>query len=130
MDFMDARLRTSLGQHGQDVFNLERWYRALDDELVASGEPLPTKQWAWLGKRFDVEADRLGLIVMPRAFTEAEVAENYRRSMERYNRAPSATVEWFEECQRLHGGSCGASLRHRNRMLIDAQKSPTLAEKR
>jgi hypothetical protein len=29
---------------------------------------------------------------------------------------------WFEECQQLHGGACGGSLKHRNRMLIDATK--------
>lgn len=32
-------------------------------------------------------------------------------------------VDWFAECQRLHHGECGGSLKHRNRMLIDAEKA-------
>lgn len=32
-------------------------------------------------------------------------------------------TDWFEECQRLHGGGCGGSMKHRMRTLIDAEKA-------
>lgn len=35
---------------------------------------------------------------------------------------PSASDAWFTECQQLHNGQCGGSLRHRTRMLIDTGK--------
>jgi uncharacterized protein YdaU (DUF1376 family) len=31
--------------------------------------------------------------------------------------------DWFDECKQLHGGECGARLRHHNRMLMDAEKA-------
>lgn len=33
------------------------------------------------------------------------------------------TVDWFEECKRLHGLSCGERLHHYHRMQIDAAKA-------
>lgn len=35
---------------------------------------------------------------------------------------PSARDDWFVECQRLHNGRCGGSMKHAVRMDIDAQK--------
>lgn len=32
--------------------------------------------------------------------------------------------DWFEECQRLHGGSCGGRYKHSQRKEIDAMKEP------
>ena len=37
--------------------------------------------------------------------------------------APSVSDDWFHECQTLHGGSCGGSLKHRTRMVVDQQKA-------
>lgn len=34
---------------------------------------------------------------------------------------PSTSDDWFIECQQLHQGACGGSLRHRTRMLIDTE---------
>lgn len=40
---------------------------------------------------------------------------------------PSQRDDWFHECQILHGGECGGSLKHRTRMDIDAMKAGTRA---
>jgi hypothetical protein len=31
---------------------------------------------------------------------------------------PSQSDDWFHECQELHDGTCGGSLKHRTRMII------------
>lgn len=36
--------------------------------------------------------------------------------------SPSVDDDWFEECQALHGGNCGGSMKHRTRMLLDRAK--------
>lgn len=38
--------------------------------------------------------------------------------------APSPSVEddWFTECQELHSGTCGGSLKHRTRMLLERSR--------
>lgn len=35
---------------------------------------------------------------------------------------PSSSARWFDECQRLHKGSCGGNFNHHTQMLIDAEK--------
>lgn len=35
---------------------------------------------------------------------------------------PSESDEWFAECQRLHGGTCGGSLKHQHQMILDRKK--------
>lgn len=36
---------------------------------------------------------------------------------------PSSADDWFIECQALHGGDCGGSLRHHTQMLLDREKA-------
>ena len=51
---------------------------------------------------------------------------NKGRWMDEYDEpvvAPSLLDEWFVECQRLHGGSCGGSLKHRNVMLLKRESA-------
>jgi hypothetical protein len=49
---------------------------------------------------------------------------NQGRWMDEYSETvkPSADDTWFTECQRLHQGQCGGSMKHRTRMLIDRAK--------
>jgi len=37
--------------------------------------------------------------------------------------APSFDDAWHRECQQLHGGSCGGSLKHRNVMLLKRESA-------
>lgn len=51
---------------------------------------------------------------------------NQGRWMDEYHEpaaAPSVDDSWFAECQQLHSGACGGSLKHRTRMLIERQKA-------
>lgn len=42
--------------------------------------------------------------------------------------APSAPIDWFEECKQIHGGACGLDRwRHHNRKAIDAMKAASRA---
>lgn len=41
----------------------------------------------------------------------------------RQRQAPRVDDAWFEDCQRLHDGTCGGRMRHANQLAIDAEKA-------
>lgn len=102
--FTGQRLKVSKAQHQvvldelgdrASTLNLLALYGEWDRELQASGADFDTL-----------------VLIKSRALASLQAP------------APAVSlVDWFEECQRLHGGECGASLRHHTRMLMDAEKA-------
>lgn len=60
----------------------------------------------------------------PQFICHATTFLNQGRYMdEPYEPRPSSSSNWFDECQRLHNGSCGGSFNHHTKMLIEAGKA-------
>jgi hypothetical protein len=56
---------------------------------------------------------------------------NQGRYMDQFDeprKSPSSSSDWFDECQRLHGGACGGRSNHHTRMLIDAEKGRVISK--
>lgn len=109
--FVGSRLVVSHRQHdvivdqlGSDAGYVDwnQLYVDLDAALVASGEA------------FDA-------LVTIRQAAQARV-KALRRGGALFSQ-PAPEVDWFEECQQLHGGGCGGRLKHHTRMQVDAAKA-------
>jgi uncharacterized protein YdaU (DUF1376 family) len=102
--FTGKRLKVSQAQHqvaedesgakGAGV-DLLACYARWDTELEASGE------------NFD---------------TLAYIKRRSQEAVQAHGRPVAPAVDFFEECQRLHGGACGGRLKHSIQMGIDAEK--------
>jgi hypothetical protein len=96
------------------------------------------EEWQELYLGLDVEAEARKALAYVRENTgrrktprgmPAFLVRWFNRATDRGARAPAPIMRrepvddgWFDECQRLHGGGCGGSLRHRTRMQIDAHR--------
>jgi uncharacterized protein YdaU (DUF1376 family) len=114
--FVGSRLSVSQKQHNCVVDSLGAeagyidWmalYPKWDAQLLASGEPFDTLAFIRQRAQEHVRALRSGGSLF--AATEAN------------------DVDWFEECQRLHGGLCGGRLKHHTKMLIEEEKAKVAA---
>lgn len=103
--FTGTRLKVSQAQHQLvmdehgDHVDWLALYPGWDAQLVASGEVFDT-------------------LVLLKARASAHVQA--RRAVAA-GRQPSD--EWFEECKRLHNGTCEGQMRHHTQMIVDAGKT-------
>jgi uncharacterized protein YdaU (DUF1376 family) len=79
-----------------DTFDLLGWYSRLEEELARTGESF-ADPWKWLTHRLYVDAD----LPLP-----SLMGRELKRRTAFGDGPPPGHVDWFEECQRLHGGSC------------------------
>lgn len=104
---------------------------------------------AFNGRRLRVTEAQHSLVLYESGLTDATLMELYvewdadlvstnemfdtlayvkRRVQERRPTLSSAPeVDFYEECQRLHGGTCGGRLKHSIRMSVDAEKAKAVS---
>lgn len=56
-------------------------------------------------------------------YTVGVFASQMGKLLARRPKAVEPMAEWFEECQRLHGGTCNGRMAHSNQVFIDEQKA-------
>lgn len=61
--------------------------------------------------------------VLQRGFSVAIFKSQLSRLLVRHAKPQPAAADWFDECKRLHDGTCNGSQGHRIQMLIDADRS-------
>lgn len=108
--FAGTRLRVSPRQHALVIaelgsaaaaFDWPALYAAWDAQLCASGEPIDT-------------------LTFVKHAAHAQLASV---QLAAHGTLSAKTHELLDECQRLHGGSCGGSVNHHTRMLLDTEKA-------
>ena len=119
-----ARLKVWSWQHDDlgkrlggkvETFDLLGWYARLEAELARTGESF-ADPWKWLQGRLYVDADLpmpnlMGKTVKARPAAEQE---------------PAHRMDWWDECQRDHGGACGGQMAHHTRKTLDAAKQESV----